>query len=145
MTKILNIHKYIYIYPHTGILTVDIHSDRLNCRWAEAIFSLAVIASTLVPLDLSDVKCLIKDTWILKTVWHTACCLSPSNLPEKQEYNKANHQRNWNHISLKMLGSNKKSCTMKRGMCVFNTQFFNIMLHNSIFFYVTGSKMSPPQ
>lgn len=66
-------------------LTVDIHSDGLDGRGPKTVLSLAVVATSLSPLDLCNVQRLIKHTGVLEAVRHTACCLGPSDLDTKKE------------------------------------------------------------
>lgn len=61
-------------------LTVDVHPDGLDGRGAEAVLSLAVVATSLGPLNLCDVQRLVEHTGVLEAVRHTAGCLGPSDL-----------------------------------------------------------------
>lgn len=58
-------HTFVYMCVR---LTVDVHPDGLDGRGAEAVLCLAVVATSLGPLDLCDMQCLIKDTGVLEAV-----------------------------------------------------------------------------
>lgn len=61
-------------------LTVDVYPDGLDGRGSKAVLSLAVVATSLGPLDLCNVQRLIEHTGVLEAVRHTAGCLGPSDL-----------------------------------------------------------------
>lgn len=61
-------------------LTVDVHPDGLDGRGSKAVLSLAVVATSLGPLDLCNVQRLVEHTGVLEAVRHTAGCLGPSDL-----------------------------------------------------------------
>lgn len=49
-------------------LTVDIHPDGLDGWRTEAVLSLAVVASALVPQDLCDDQSLVEHAGVLKAI-----------------------------------------------------------------------------
>lgn len=61
-------------------LTVDVHPDGLDGRGAEAVLSLAVVATSLGPQNLCNVQRLVEHTGVLEAVRHTASRLGPSDL-----------------------------------------------------------------
>lgn len=72
-------------------LTVDVHSDGLDGRGSKAILSLAVVATSLGPLDLRDVQRLVEHTGVLEAVRHAASCLGPSDLDNNKAERSAVH------------------------------------------------------
>lgn len=61
-------------------LTVDVHSDGLDGWGAQAILSLAVVASTLESLDAGDAQGLVEHTGVLEAVRGATGCFGPSDL-----------------------------------------------------------------
>lgn len=49
-------------------LTVNVHPDGLDGRGAQAILSLAVVATSLGPQDLGDVQSLVEHAGVLEAV-----------------------------------------------------------------------------
>ncbi len=50
------------------ILTVDIHPDGFDGRGSKVVLSLAVVATSLGPLDLCDVQRLVEHAGVLEAV-----------------------------------------------------------------------------
>lgn len=50
------------------LLTVHVHSDGFDGRGAQAILSLAVVAASLVSLDVGNPQGFVEDTGILESV-----------------------------------------------------------------------------
>lgn len=81
-------------------LTVDVHPDGLDGRGSKAVLSLAVVATSLGPLDLCNVQRLVEHTGVLEAVRHTAGCLGPSDLD-------TNKGQKWLYLQIWILCCNK--------------------------------------
>lgn len=67
------------------LLTVHIHSYGLDGRWAQAVLSLAVVAASLVALDVGYPQRFIEDARVLKSVRRTSRCFGPPDLSKHQK------------------------------------------------------------
>lgn len=71
--------------PPPPLLTVHVHSYGLDGRWPQAILSLAVVAASLVALDVGYPQRFIEDTRVLKSVRGTSRCFGPPDLSKHQK------------------------------------------------------------
>lgn len=71
--------------PPPPLLTVHVHSYGLDGRWPQAILGLAVVAASLVALDVGYPQRFIEDTRVLKSVRGTSRCFGPPDLSKHQK------------------------------------------------------------